>query len=262
MMFKKIILSIFYDRRKLIIIFLFLFVVCIDALLVFKDSFLYESIIHSEFHYPLEVVYQGTIQPFIAAFLSGSSRGHIPQEMIIWFLPVFCLFIHADNYVFEKKLNYQNLIFVRLSKKKLFFLECISSYMIMFLLSFVSLGLNFIICYLLFKNGQATYYSTTLQNINPFLVYFIYFIVFCNIAGILSSSLKALSYAFPNSIILYSTGLGLWFLQISSPYSITYVMQPFIEYGLDYMIPSLLIFLFISLIYFILGYYKITHDED
>lgn len=33
----------------------------------------------------------------------------------------------------------------------------------------------------------------------------------------------------------------MWFVQIISPYSITYAMQPFIEYGPNYFVPALII---------------------
>ncbi|MEG0409182.1 MAG: hypothetical protein RR623_09945, partial [Bacilli bacterium] len=56
---------------------------------------------------------------------------------------------------------------------------------------------------------------------------------------------------------LYVLSFGGWYLMIIGKYSITYLIQPFIEYGGSYMIPSFLIFVCVVTTPIIIGYLKL-----
>lgn len=259
-MIKYELLSVFYNKRKMFVILLFIVIVCFDAYLVYKSSFLYEYSINP--YYDLKIVIENTKTACSAAFLSGSSKGHIPQELIIWLLPLYFLFIYSDFHLSELKYNNFQLLEIRASKMKIFNSKMISSFVIGFCVAMIAVFLNFIICLIVFRSGLSQNQSAPdifwlLSSSNAYLAYIIYMIVFSFISGILCSAMTALSFIIEFKIPLYVLSFGAWYLMIIGKYSITYLTQPFIEYGLSYMIPSFLIFICVVTIPIIIGYMKL-----
>lgn len=266
-MIKKELLSILYNKRKLMLSFVFVFIICFDAFLVFRGSFLYENLIHPDFNYDLKTVYENTRQPFAASFLSSTSLGHIPQKIIIWLLPIYFLIICSDSYIQEKKLNYHHVLMIRTSQIKIFISQCFASFIFGFFISLIALLLNFFICYFIFYNGlrepiSCNHIINILSLQYPYITYFIYIFIFSFTTGITSAASQALAYIVPYHIPLYLISFGVWFYQIGAKNSIAYVLQPYIEYGLDYMIPSYALFLGIYLSIIIIGYFKVKYYED
>ncbi|HAA8153708.1 TPA_asm: hypothetical protein GHO66_14655, partial [Listeria monocytogenes] len=50
------------------------------------------------------------IHPAFAFFLAGSSRGHITQILLLWFLPVLSLLLGADSSIQEYQTGVRNII--------------------------------------------------------------------------------------------------------------------------------------------------------
>lgn len=266
-MIKKELYKLIYDKRKLLIVFVFVFFICFDAWLAFRDSFLYEAMRHPELEYDLSLVYENSRQPFAAAFLSSASRGHIPQKLIIWLLPLYFLMITSDSYIQEKRTNYISIMKVRMKKKDIFIKQCLSSFLISFSISSLSLILNLIICLILFQNGERPlmvmdHIISIYSSQYPYLTYFIYIIVFSLFCGLLAASSHALSYLIPLHIPLYIIIFGIWFYQIGSYNSIAFVLQPYIEFGLERIIPSVIFFLMTCFVPIILGYIKMVKYDD
>lgn len=251
--------SLLHNKRKLLVILFFISVVCLDAYLVYNNSFLHEY--HLNPNYDLQMVFENTYTPSSAAFLSGASRGHIPQEIIVWLLPLYFLFICGDSHLFELKYNYYQLLEVREKKNKIYICKLLSSFIIGFVVSFIALVLNYIICLFVFKDGLMQKISapdvlSILSSNNPILAYSTYIIIFSFISGMVSAATTALSFLVQYKIPLYAISFGAWYAMIVSKYSITYLVQPFIEYGLHYMKRSFLIFICVTILPIIVGYIK------
>ena len=61
---------------------------------------------------------------------------------------------------------------------------------------------------------------------------------------------------------LYVIAFLIWYIQIIAPKSLTYVMQPFIEYDWQYVLPAIAIFVVIWWIVVCCGYfYRMKKDE-
>lgn len=72
----------------------------------------------------------------------------------------------------------------------------------------------------------------------------------------------SICYLFPSYKSAYPTALFIWMVQIIAPFSITYAIQPFIEYGPDMFFPALLINFTIILCTTITALlYKVKRDE-
>jgi hypothetical protein len=212
------------------------------------------------------------LHPSMASFLSGHSMGHITQMLYIWMLPLYLLITYCDYYIQEKKVGYNIMLLSRISKRDLIKSKMIISFFVPFLISFISVSLNFVLANIIFKGG--VYFSGlerfVARGINilhisiqhPIITYIIYILVFSLITGGCGIICTGICLLFPKYKVTYPIVFFIWIIQIAMPYSLTYAMQPFIEYGLDYIIPALLIFLIIVLIVSVSGFiFKVKNDE-
>lgn len=253
-----------HNKKKMLMIILFVFIICFDAFLAYRSSFLCEYMQNP--YYDLNMVYLNTDTPSTAAFLSGSSQGHIPQEIIFWLLPFYFLFINADLHAQEVKFNNFQLLKVRKSYNHIFFSKLSFSFLVGFLIMLISLLLNFIICLFVFKNGLNQNASASdlvwfLSDQYPNLAYVCYMFLVSIIVGVFNSAMTGLSFVLEQKIPLYILSFVIWYLQITSEYSLMYVVQPFIEYGSKYLITALIIFFISSLVIILIGYMKGKYND-
>lgn len=211
--------------------------------------------------------------PSKAAFLSGSSIGHISQMLLIWLLPFYLLFMYGDSYIKEQMIGYHNIVSIRKSKLAVFATKNVVGFIVGFIPTLVSVLLNYLLCLLCFKHGasfggmeifinEASNELLLISINSPVVTYFIYILVFSIISGMCGVMCVSFSFCFKSYKALYSACFVIWFGQIISPYSITYAIQPFIEYDFPYVIPAVCIFIFISMIALIAGYInKVRYEE-
>ncbi|AJO21846.1 hypothetical protein KIY57_12855 [Heyndrickxia coagulans] len=56
--------------------------------------------------------------PAFAFFLTGSSRAHGAQIVLIWFLPIYFLIAFSDDAILDYKLGYRNVVVNKIGIKK------------------------------------------------------------------------------------------------------------------------------------------------
>lgn len=209
--------------------------------------------------------------PCYASFLSGTTRGHMPQMLLLWLLPLFLLLICGDAYVREHKQGYHYLTETRTKKQDIFRSKIIAAFVTGFAVMLGSLLLNHLLAQLIFRNGISfhgaeLYLEETAGLLgwsiqNPVLAYLIYIIVVSLLSGCCAAACVSLSFCLKSYKTLYSVCMIFWLLQILSPYSLTYVMQPFIEYGLEWIIPAVGIFAVLVGVSLVVGYWsKVRHE--
>ncbi|AMV59941.1 Hypothetical protein ADU71_0262 [Pediococcus damnosus] len=209
--------------------------------------------------------------PAMASFLAGNSIGHYGQMILIWLLPVILLNLYTDQHVSEIKNGYQNATLIRESRKKVYQTKLALSAIIPGLLVFISLLLNFVIALLVWHGGKdfsgmedelqqlkavKSFQLLVFQMKHPYGTMVIYIFIFTIMVAIFGMVTQAIVFMFPNYYIAYPFAFLLWIVQIMSPYSSTYFMQPFIEYGLRFIIPAIIIYLSSSLIVIGIGYFR------
>lgn len=246
---KKEILGILYSTKGKIVLSIILILPQIDAML----------------SYQIISKGAGGVHPSMAAFLSGYS-GHIVQMLLMWLLPLYGLLMYGEQAVLEKKNGYEPIIMVRENKKKIYLSKIAAGFVSMFSAIMITLILNYVICLVLFFGGNrfkglenyvATMDGWMLFSMrNPIIAYIVHIIVTSMIAGFVGALCVALSTIISNLKMLYGVCFIIWFAQIIQNYSITYAMQPFIEYDLDYIIPALLILLGVTMGCILVGYIK------
>lgn len=212
------------------------------------------------------------LHPAMGSFLAGSSHGHIAQMLLIWMLPIYLMVIYSDSYIMEVQYGYNNIIFCKTDRKTIIKQKYMLSFLIPFLISLVSLTINFILAQIIFFGGTDMQQMDTYTDFfeafiriclnNPNKAYLLYIVVYSMISGGCGILCSGISFLIPNNKIAYPAAFLLWVVQIISPYSLTFIIQPFIEYGLDYIIPALAIFLVIVICVLIVSYrYKVKYDE-
>ena len=211
------------------------------------------------------------IHPAKASYLSGSSRGHLTQTILIWLMPLFVLNLFSDRYVLEYQKKYINAILTRTSRRKYFISKISVAFLIPFVVFAISLLVNFIGAQIIFKDGynfnglevlgtNGGWFQYMYQY--PNLMYLFYLFITAMAAGICGILTQCIAFVSKKYTITYLVSFFLWMGLIMYKYSVTYLIQPFTEYGLEYFLPSGLILLGITLFVLVVTYvYKVKSDE-
>lgn len=210
--------------------------------------------------------------PAIGAFLSASTEGHITQMLYLWILPLYFLILYCDLPLLEYQKGYHNILYTKTQKKKYLKIRLGCSFVFSFVIVFGMLLINYIGAIILFRGGEnfrgnsiADYpdhliYTTSMKN--PYIAYMGYIIVAAITAGGCGMVCMGLAFVMKQYKYLYLLCFLLWYLQIIAPNSLTYMIQPFIEYDIDYILPTAVVFLIIWWGTVIFSYqYRVRKDE-
>lgn len=211
------------------------------------------------------------LNPAEVSFLASNSIGHYGQMVLIWLLPLILLNLYTDHQVSEVKNGYLNATLIRNSRKKFYQTKLALSAIIPAFLVLLSLVINFLIALLIWHGGKdfsgmedelqqlkviKPFQLLVLQMEHTYSTVVIYIFIFTLSVAIFGMVTQAIVFMFPNYYIAYPFAFLLWIIQVMSPYSSTYFMQPFIEYGLRSIIPAAIVYLSSSLIVIGIGYFR------
>lgn len=209
--------------------------------------------------------------PFFAAFLSATTRGHIAQKLLFWFLPIYVLLICSDNYITDVKTGYNNIMIGKIGKAKYIRGKLLESFIFPTIVMFMILLINYISCMIIFKGGTFTQGNSdfigqwdwmTNMLAYPNLTYVMFMISTSLLTGFCGLVCTSCAMFFPDYKFAYPLAFAIWFYGIASGYSTVYLMQPFAEFGLEILIPICLVTVTITMIItFSAYYYKVKTDE-
>ena len=285
-MLKKEIIGILKDKRTFLIILLVLIIPIIDLSVEYKQmNVTYarkheKEIIARDLMMKKECEKDGSkyftnwiSHPANASFLARNTQGHASQMLLLWLLPFFVLNMISDRYISEEKRGYVNILLSRGSKKKYYMTKYISSFLIPFCVLAISLLVNFILSQIVFRGGYSFLGIETLfedknelwfrlEGKYPNQMYLLYIFVTSVLAGMCGMITQSLAFISKRYTITYILGFFIWMWLQTTPYNLTYATQPFIEYGFEDFIKSVMLYvgvgLGISLITFI---FKVRQDE-
>ncbi|TYS67719.1 hypothetical protein FZC76_14225 [Sutcliffiella horikoshii] len=194
--------------------------------------------------------------PVFASFLTGASRFHISQILLIWFLPIYLLIFVADNAVQDTQTGYKKVLINKVGIKHYMLEKIGTSFILSFLIVFISIVINFIVSNTIFFGGK---YRKGLENLSfpenvlfnlgtdhPYITYILFIFLFCFAAGIIASVGASFSLFLSEKKYVYSATFFFWMFFILQENSLVFNFQPFTEYGLDKMMPSYITFLVTS----------------
>lgn len=210
--------------------------------------------------------------PVYCSFLSASSMGNFTQILMFWILPLYFMILYCDSYTSDRNSGYLKCLISRTGRKKYYKTKFKIAFFLPFILMFISLTLNFLMCIIIFHNGdmfggfEDFYLSMDRWLIfgieHPFIYYFIYVIADCLIGGLCGILGMCCSILFANHFKAYPISFFVWFLQILIPFGIGNTVQPYTEYGIKYFISGLCILVVSILILFAITYFvRLIKDE-
>lgn len=207
---------------------------------------------------------------YLAAFLAGSSEGHLSQIILIWFLPIYLLIMCGDNYIQDIKTGYRYIVITKKGRKSYYNTMLLGNMLFAFIVILVSLIVNLILTILLFKNGTfdkgLTASPTNLAEyalIYPILTNVLYIVLFSIYASICCGFSTVICWLFPDVKYAYPICFFIWYSQILGGLtSMAMIFQPFNEITFDGFINVITrtMLLFISII--LVGYiFKVKSNE-
>lgn len=242
------------NKRSILLIVIVVCVPFIDLVLNWQASYA-DYYFHKAAYGNVPPSY--ALHPVAAAFLSGNSIGHLSQMLLLWVLPLFLLLIYSGSVVTEKNKGYLNIIYTKMNKRDYVLNKIGAAFAIGFMVMFISLMLNFGLSNILFSSGSSFGgLETMVGHVHglfdlsfryPSLTYFFYVLSTSFIAGTVSAFSVPMAFVFSSTWALYPVIFFVWLLLIINPYSITYAMQPFIEFGIAYILVALALLLGIVL---------------
>ena len=201
--------------------------------------------------------------PYHAAFLSSSSEGHVGTMLYSYLFPIYALIVIADSCVTEYKTGIYNALSVRGGKKAIFFNKLLATFIVLFVMTLITFIINYVCAIVVFHDGTSSYLSVAENHIlgqivalNPDLAYVVYMFVNAAIHSLMGVMCVCFGYIIKDLKVVYAVSLITWLIFIALPWSITYVTQPYIEQGLEWIIPSLSIFLITAGILIWIAYKK------
>lgn len=220
--------------------------------------------------------YNNVIPPYVyhpamAALLSGSSVGHLAQMLLIWILPLYLLLLYSGSVITEKNSGYLNIMYTKVGKKRYVKTKLLSAFLIGSCTLFFSLLLNFALSCILFSQGTSfsgleeivdympPFFGFSIEH--PYIVYIFYILSTSICAGIICMFSASAAFILKSNWALFPVVFFLWILLVINPYSITYIMQPFIEFGLKYMAVSSGLILVVALAGIIIAHIYIRRKD-
>ncbi|WP_271001988.1 hypothetical protein [Listeria seeligeri] len=212
------------------------------------------------------------IHPAFAFFLAGSSRSHITQILLLWFLPILGLLLGTDSSIQEYQTGVRNIVINKIGKKAYILQKLATSFILCFITMFVTLLLNFILVSIIFRGGTYkmglnglgalnSLFDISMQN--PYLADIGFGFVACLMAGMAGLIGASASLFFLNKKFAYPAAFFVWFLMILPNNSIMFIFQPFTEYGLETILPIFLVFsLIVLLLVGILYLYEVRYVKE
>lgn len=210
--------------------------------------------------------------PIFAAFLTGSSEGHISQILLFWFLPIYLLLLCSEMYIQDVNNGYNSIIISKVGKRRYIRSQLLTSFFTPALTMFFSLIINWAASYLIFHGGTfstnffETDWSTNSLAVfsqeHPFLIYFLFLLNVCFITGLAGVMGMCISFISPKRAFVYPVTFFFWFIQVVLHSTIINLFQPFTELELSNILPvfvrTILIFLILTSCMYVI---KVKTDE-
>ncbi len=178
-------------------------------------------------------------------FLVGNGITQVFQYIILWLLPLWCIYLFSKNIIVIIINEIDNLFIIR-NKKSVFNL-IIKIIVVSFMTTLIIYLTNYIITFLLFHGGADSIYgAASTENIesigtlekyeymNPMLANIIYIFIMSITSALLTGYGIIFAYIEKNPRKLLLLIFVPWIIAILTNYSIVDVFQPFTEYGLKY----------------------------
>lgn len=175
-------------------------------------------------------------------FLSGSSRGHIIQMVLLWALPMYFVYLVGSDHGLYERTYYKYVLYSRKGAKHYLHMRLCFAFFTGFMVMIGALMIDMILVTVLFMSKAPMSHGNT-----PFYEYVLYMVVASVITGLLCLLGECAGYLFKSQRYIYPLLTVLWFVLIYAHPSIMYLFQPYTEYSLTYAFPIFMVLLILTL---------------
>lgn len=211
--------------------------------------------------------------PDYAFFLMCNTAGvgHLPQSLLLWFMPIYCLILTADDCVEDNKIGYRNILICKCGKKRYIKSHLIKSFICIFVMIFSALLINLLMVHLVFRGGQfspygeeeytSAFYQWEISY--PLLTNLLFSFITAFFCGLISMVGTMTAIRIKNKKLVYGITMLMWFIPFLSKNSIVLLFQPHSEYVLDTLIPLGACIIVVYGLYIVLGYFgEMRYGKD
>lgn len=215
--------------------------------------------------------YYGT-HPAYMSLLSG--QGSIAcYAMYVWLLPIILLVLYSGNNISEKNDGIRTVSLIKVGKNAYFFSKLSVSFVISIIYTSIPLLLNFVIdCIFLHSNtsflgiedmGEKNIGSFLFWCIkHPFLSWALYFIIAELVFGLLGILCQSISLIIPDLKSTFLLCFSIWISFFCFSINIPKIIQPYTEYSLMNAIPSIISYLSVVIVSFVISYLLFLRKTD
>lgn len=175
-------------------------------------------------------------------FLSGSSRGHIIQMVLLWALPMYFVYLVGSDHGIYEHTYYKYALYSRKGARNYLRMRLLYAFLVGFLVMMSALIIDMILVTVLFIRKAPISNGNT-----PLDEYVLYMIIASLIAGLLCLLGECAGRLFNNQRYIYPLLTILWFVLIYAHPSIMYLFQPYTEYSLTYAFPIFMVLLILTI---------------
>ncbi len=190
-------------------------------------------------------------EPRYAAFSALYTVGtnHMLHKIMFWFLPIYLLIIVGEDSLEDQDVGYSIILKSRMSRKQYIVGKAKNSFLLSFLIVFMSLMLNYILLQLIFDQGGHIGQSIEGAPDDQIYVIGYYHPVAANLANILMTAIlsgligligTALAMCLHDRKIVYGITFLLWFTFVLLDDGLMIILHPFSTLTIDKYIAAFL----------------------
>jgi len=204
--------------------------------------------------------------PDYAFFLTCNSVGvgHMFQAVLLWFMPVYCLLLTADDCINDYKTGSKNILVLKSGNKVYVKSQLIKSFFCTFTMVIVALLVNLIMVHIIFYGGKFDPYDDGVYVSDfyqwevdfPLLANILFSLITAFFCGLISMVGTINAICIKDRKIVYGLTMLMWFIPFLKEKSMMLLFQPHSEYVLNTLIPVGLEILLVYGIYIGVGYYR------
>lgn len=242
------------DSIRNILFCIILFYPLIEIIFYLKDIPLGEKVYYPDYSF------------FLMCNTAGT--GHMFQTILLWFMPIYCLVLTADDCIEDYNLGLRNVIISKIGKKKYVQSHLAKSFIYTFILVLGALVINLVMVHIIFAGGQFSPFADEGNFASLFyqwevnhtlLTNILFLIITAFMCGLIAMVGTINAIMIHNKKIVYGVTMVFWFIPFLQKKSLMYLFQPHSEYVLDTLLPIGVTVSCVYIVYILFGYFKEVH---
>lgn len=196
--------------------------------------------------------------------------GHMCQALLLWFMPIYCLILTADDCIEDYNIGLKNIIISKIGKKKYVRAHLLKSFVYTFILVLSALLINLLMVHIVFDGGIFLPFSNEWnlmtefykwETHHPMLANLLFSLITAVMCGLISMVGTISAIVIHRKKVVYGITMVLWFIPFLQKNSLMYLFQPHSEYELDTIVPIGVSVSTVYIIYILFGYLREVYFE-